>query len=110
MADGNSDEGLKAVSALKGLATLNLNQTKVTDAVLKCLDELPRLTSLNLSNTQVSDAGMKVIAGLSGLEHLYLGRAKITDVGLKIRGLKSLASLEIYDMPITDAGLHEFAT
>ena len=46
---------------------LNLDLTKVTEAGLKELTPLKNLTTLDLSYTQVTDAGLKELAALKNL-------------------------------------------
>ena len=52
------------MAELKGLQSLDLSNTFVTDAGLKELARLMRLQTLNLSGTDVTDAGLKELAGL----------------------------------------------
>jgi hypothetical protein len=56
-----TDTGVKALSALKNLTSLNLNHTHkgVTDASLKELAALRNLTSLKLKDTYATDEGVK---------------------------------------------------
>ena len=67
-----TDAGIKELTPLKNLTTLNLMYTQVTDAGMKELAPLKNLTTLNLSNTKVTDAGLKELAALKNLTELHL--------------------------------------
>jgi hypothetical protein len=54
-----SEPPLKPVAAMKGLLTLDLRYTKVTDVGLKDLAGLKTLTVLDLMGTAVTDDGIK---------------------------------------------------
>jgi internalin A len=54
-----TEAGLKKLTPLKKLTTLNLSNTKVTEAGLKELAPFKNFTKLNLIGTQVTDAGLK---------------------------------------------------
>jgi hypothetical protein len=71
-----------AVPFLKGLRTLLLGHTKVTDAGLKELAGLKGLKELDLDDTQVTDAGLKELAALKELKELGLFGTKVTDAGV----------------------------
>src|SRR5262245_3292481 len=71
--------GLKAVARLKGLKTLELNRTQVTDEDISLLRGCANLTNLDLNWTKVTDAGLKDIAALPRLTRLALTGTKVTD-------------------------------
>ncbi len=104
-----SDENLKEVlSGLKGLRTLNLGATKVTDAGLKELAALKDLETLHLCYTGITDAGVKELAGLKNLKTLGLLETKVTDAGLKeLAGLENLQTLLLYRTKVTAEGAAE---
>ena len=57
-----TDEGLRAVSSLTGLTSLNLTLVKVADAGLRVASSLPALTSLNLTNCEmVTDEALRAV-------------------------------------------------
>ena len=43
---------------------------------------MQNLETLNLNDTKITDAGLKEIAKLQNLTHLFLGSTKITDAGV----------------------------
>ena len=67
----------------RGLQTLCLFHTAVTDSGLKELAALQRLQELDLSYTPVTDAGLKELAPLQALQVLDLSETAVTDAGLK---------------------------
>ena len=92
----------------KPAITVNLSNTKVTDAGLKELAALKQLTTLNLGVTQVTDAGLKELAPLKQLTTLYLHDTDVTDAGLKeLTALKNLTTLHLGKTAVTDAGVKE---
>jgi hypothetical protein len=67
---------------LKSLTTLDLFDTRVTDAGLAHLAEwMPHLEWLELSDTQVTDAGLRSIVGLKHLRRLDVRKTKVTAAG-----------------------------
>ena len=105
-----TDAGLKELTGLKSLQSLNLGRTKITDAGLKELAGLKSLQSLNLRNTKVTDAGLKELAGMESLLALNLIRTEVTDAGLKdLARAKNLQSLTLHGYRISNAGVRELA-
>jgi serine/threonine protein kinase/Leucine-rich repeat (LRR) protein len=101
-----TDEELKHLKELKGLAYLNLNGTKVTDAGLEHLKELKALTYLSLGHTAVTGTGLTHLKELKGLRDLSLSGTAVTDAGLEhLKELKALTYLYLYNTPVTDIGL-----
>ena len=84
--------GLKVLSGLRNLATLNLRNARISDTGAKQLKELASLTTLDLANTEISDFALKELGHLKHLSALNLGNTAITDDGL--RDIKALANLE----------------
>jgi len=105
-----TDAGLQHLRDLKSLTDLNLEDTKVTDAGLQHLRDLKSLTSLNLNYTKVTDAGLQHLRDLKSLTDLNLEDTKVTDAGLQhLRDLKSLTDLNLEDTEVTDAGLQHLS-
>ncbi len=78
----------------KRVTSVELWNSKVTDARLGCLNALTNLTSLGLGDTKVSDAGLEHLKGLTSLQSLDLRGTKIGDAGLEhLKGLAQLRSL-----------------
>jgi RNA polymerase sigma factor (sigma-70 family) len=78
------DAGVANLRDLKSLTTLDLFDTRVTDAGMEHLAEwMPHLEWLELSDTQVTDAGLRFLKGLRHLRHLDVRRTKVTDAGVE---------------------------
>jgi hypothetical protein len=79
---------LKGLEALKGLKSLDLSSCEgLTGAAPGALAMLKGLQTLNLDGTDVTDAGLKELAPLTGLKHVALYDCKdVTDAG--VAGLK----------------------
>lgn len=82
------------LSQLPRLVSLDLRQTKITDAGLEALTGLKKLHTLNLYGTEVTDAGLKHLAKIKSLKNVYLWQSKATEAGVKqlvaaIPGLKA---------------------
>jgi internalin A len=110
----DADENLRKVATLKGLQTLDLSVSGVTNAGLKELAPLQRLKTLKIGDGghRVSDAGMKDVAALKGLENLDLHHnLDLTDASVKeLVGLSKLQSLDISGTRVSDAGLKNIAS
>ena len=107
--NGLTDAGLKSVARLTTLQSLNLNLSGnkgITDAGIAELKSLQHLLpSLDLSDTRVTDAGLKELAALQGLQALNLNHTSIGDDGLaELKRLPALKSIELQSTNITDAG------
>jgi Leucine-rich repeat (LRR) protein len=119
------------------VVSLDLSNTKVTDAGLKELAPLKKLTTLKLNNDQVADVALhslREIGLLHALEQakakpssdepwlyrrptrpeevdsLDLSSTKVTDAGLKeLAPLTNLSTLDLRRTKVTGAGLKELA-
>jgi len=67
----------------KPLVSVDLSDTKVSDAGLVHLKGLTKLQSLSLISTKVTDAGLVHLKGLTKLQSLNLSFSKVTDAGVK---------------------------
>jgi hypothetical protein len=77
------DAGVANLRDLKSLTTLDLFDTRVTDAALEHLAEwMPHLEWLELSDTAVTDAGLRFLKGLRHLRRLDVRSTKVTDAGV----------------------------
>ena len=102
-----SDDILTALAGLKGIQTLNLDDTELNDQRLEHLQGLTSLTELSLANTQVTDSGLVHVAGLTNLGHLNLGGTSVSDTGLThLKGLTRLKTVLVGN-GVTDAGIAE---
>jgi hypothetical protein len=79
---GLSDEGLSSLGRLRGVLSLELSETRVSDAALGHLRGFPDLFWLGLANTGITDAGLRPIALLTNLHTLDLRGTRVTDVGV----------------------------
>jgi hypothetical protein len=73
-----TDAGLAPLAGLKNLAALHLERSTVTDAGLAHVAGLANLQYLNLYGTSISDEGLKHLAGLKHLRRLYLWQTKVS--------------------------------
>jgi hypothetical protein len=86
--------------------SVDLSNTKVTDAGLVHLRGLNNLRHLNLSNTKVSDAGLDHLRDMTSITSLFLWNTSVTDAGLvHLQGLTKLKVMVLWNTKITDAGL-----
>ena len=97
-ADGTGlhDSTLSGFRNLKGLTTLRLADTEVSDAGLANLFGMSSLEELSLARTNVGDAGIAYLTGLLMLQSLNLDGTRVTDAGLAhLRGLSRLRGLSL---------------
>lgn len=101
-----SDGGLELLRRLDKLKHLSVADTQVTDAGLANLGQLHNLECLNLSGTRVDGSGMRSLVDLPRLETLYLNGTEVSDGRLALlRCLDKLKNLGLADTQVTDAGL-----
>jgi outer membrane protein assembly factor BamB len=107
-----TDAGLKYLSQLSGLETLNLYGNQITDAGLAHLRQMKRLRDLDLSLLAITDSGLVHLQALRDLQHLELlystgfAGPLLTDAGLApLERLTKLKSLDLTGARITDDGL-----
>ena len=100
------DEQLSALAPLAGsVVSLELQQTKVSDAGLAALAPFSHLRSLQLQNTAITDAGLPHLAKSASLENLNLYATAITDDGLQqLACLKNLKKIHLWQSKVTAAG------
>jgi len=99
------DDGLKLVAGLEAVETLNLRDTRITNAGLVHLKGKENLRRLHLERTAIDDEGLEHIAGLTSLEYLNLYGTKVTDVGLSHLGrLSKLEKVFLWQTGVTDEG------
>ncbi len=80
--DSTDEQLAEAVKGLTKLESLDLYDTKVTDAGLVHLKGLTNLETLDLAFTKVTGAGLVHLKGLTNLETLWLTGTKVTDAGV----------------------------
>jgi hypothetical protein len=91
----------------KGLETLNLSHTQITDAGVAHLASLTQLKKLWLAGNQITD--ISPLASLTQLQILDLQKNAITDVP-PFPSLRQLDLLWLSENPITDERLEQLAT
>ncbi len=105
-----TDAGFERLRDLNHLQLLDLFNTRIGDVGLKHLTGLQELTSLNLAGTQVTDAGVPLLKSLPRLEKLHLGWTEVGDSGVAVlKEMKSLRALNLCATRITDLGLQHLA-
>lgn len=101
---------LSAISQLKNLEVLNLQDSNVSNQHLTELVKLKKLVKLNLCGCPITDEGCKTLAQLSSLEFLFLDYSKVSDDGLKyLAKLPNLRVLLLNLTTVSDAGIMHLA-
>lgn len=106
-----ADADFSMFRELKGLNTIDTDNSNVGDNLLESLDGCTNLTLLHTTNCRnVTDAGVEHLKGLTKLVRLNLQKAQITDAGLKyLQNLNELGDLSLHGTNISDAGMHYLA-
>lgn len=101
------DEHLPLFLQLSRLATLSLENGKITDAGMETVAQLPQLKSLKLQKcSQLTAAGFKHLSGLPELERLYILYTYADDEAMTTVGqLTKLRVLDLRGTKVTNAGL-----
>ena len=108
-----ADQGLSHLTNLYNLKDLQLVKADVGDRALRYIGQLSELESLELVDTRATDAGLVELSNLRKLIHLRLegaaGGNEFTNAGLKhLQSLPALRKLKLYGHGYTDAGLANF--
>jgi hypothetical protein len=105
-----ADAQLQAMAAVaSSVISLDLQQTKVTDAGLAALAPFVKLRKLQLQNTGITDAGLAHLRQLSELEVVNLYGTGVTDDGLlSLTGLKHLKKIYLWQSKVTEEGAAKF--
>ena len=100
------DADLAPLAGMKTLKSLNLYQTKVTDAGVKeLLPIAEQLTWLNLDATGVTDASGPELERFTNLKFLHLGRTEITDdIIPSLAKLTKLETIHVTRTKLTEEG------
>ena len=108
---GIGDDGLRELAALDGLQRLSLGSCyQVTEVGLKHLSGSKNLQMLDVSHTRISEGGWKQLAGLKGLKHLKVASLDLSDDGMKaFAAVEQLESLDLTSYKVTNRGLKELA-
>lgn len=106
------DAEIKVKDASRGVSSIDLGRTEITDDDLAVLAALAKhqkpgvLEHLEFDRTEVGDKGMKYLESISGLTSMDIEFTKITDQGLShIRHLTSLEQLDLEGTKITRESL-----
>jgi thiol-disulfide isomerase/thioredoxin len=101
-----SDEGFQTLASLANLESLKIRGAEVTDAGVQRLDALANLRVVNLPQARFTNAGLASLSKLPNLELLRFGSPHVTDEGLKqVAAIESLRFLHLIHVPVSDAGL-----
>ena len=94
---------MKEIARHKGLTSLIISRTAVTDVGLREVGRLEGLRVLALCKTGLTDEGMKNIGRCKALQYLVLQDTKVTDAGVAhLRGLQRLEMLSLKGTKVTD--------
>ena len=98
--------GLEHLSALGTLEEVYLSATIVDDEAVAVLQKFPRLRKLRLARTNITDAALASLAKCAQLEELDLSEiSTLTDAGMSsLAAIKSLKKLNLWRVQISDAG------
>ena len=102
-----TDESLKPLAGLTNLAYLDVSFTKVTHEGLKPLAGLKKLALIQLDDAQVTAAMLGTLREMGMLHTLPHAAGAVRDV--RPASDDEIVRLELYHIPLTDAGLKELA-
>lgn len=106
-----TDQGLPHLAKLTNLESVNLSNTKITDAGLSVTLNLPKLTRLDLSACTVTPAMMASLSKLENLEVLSLEGTRIGDEDVsQLANLAQLKELNLSHTMITDSSFRVLGT
>ncbi len=104
-----TDAGMVYFKACKNLTYLDLTNTNVSEVGLAHFKDCKNLTYLQLIGTQLSEAGVVHFKDLKALKHLNLAGTKVSDAGLAhFEDCKNLTHLHLDHLQVGDAGLAHF--
>jgi Leucine-rich repeat (LRR) protein len=105
--DYYTDEGLKALSSLTSLESLDIGSLGITDEGIKHLAALTRLKKLSLFGcSRITDESLRTIGRLRSLETLSISHGYLTISGLKmLNRLTNLKNLDLNEVIQDDSGL-----
>ena len=93
-----NDEMAAQLSGLKGITTLALTNSGITDATVEMIvQSFPKLIDLNLSsNTNMTSGVVKIVSSIPQLQQLSLVQNRVNDIGA--RKLSKLQELRVLDL------------
>lgn len=99
-------ELLAEIGSLRGLESLWLLGSQITDDDLEKLKPMTHLTGLYIGYCPVTDKGVEHLNGLTNLKWLFLSKTQVGDEGLKtVSRLTKLKSVSLMDTDFSDAGM-----
>ena len=105
-----TDADLRALASLENLQHLDLDGTGVGDEGASALAALDNLRSLDLRNTQVGNDGANALATLNNLTELDLRNTQVGDDGAKaLAALNNLTTLYLSNTQVGDDGANALA-
>ena len=108
--DRFSGDGLRHLSGLRNLKTLDLGSLTIDDEALVHLASLTHLEELRMHYTRLVGPGLRHLAGLTKLRKLDLGGNDLIDEAMPhLARLHTLEWLDISHAKITDDGLRQLA-
>lgn len=87
----------------KQVVSIDMGNSKVSDADLKNLSQFPHLQKLHLQNMAIGDEGVKQLRGLHYLDVLNISGTKISGKTLdEVAGWKNLKKLYLYNTAVQE--------
>jgi len=102
-----TDNGVRLLSSLGKLETIDLSWTEVTDKGLEGLPEMKSLKRVYLNGDHITDQGLVHLARCESLESLSLDQTRVTAAGLAhLQRLRQLRRLSIaYNLAVTNEAI-----
>ena len=103
--------GLQKLNGLASLSRLSLSgwRSAIRDDGLRYLSQLRALRTLNLYSAPITDQGLVNMGTLQSLEQLFLMNTHVTDAGLsQLKQLPKLKRLELQNTGVTKEGVEQF--
>ena len=98
------DSDVKALIGLLDIETLELEDSRISEAALQSIVQLPSLKTLNLSSTPIQ--AIDQLHSLPRLEHLNISYSKVRDGQLApLAEFKALRRANLAGLQMTDAGV-----
>ncbi|MEO1485542.1 MAG: c-type cytochrome domain-containing protein [Bacteroidota bacterium] len=90
-----NDTLVTELKAFENLTKLQLQHTRVSNAVTEYLGELTYLESLNLIGNPIDDNGLATLEGLQHLKKLYVWQTEVTETGIaQLQSKSELVSVQ----------------
>lgn len=100
------DDLARAIGSLRGVRSLNLANTQITDQAMVHIASLQHLENLSLQGTRITDASAHHLGRPSKLTSLNIADTKMTGSALKsLQKLGSLQTLYLSDYQLTADGI-----